>query len=85
MTYRLSWLEHWSTKRDSADPRVITRFTEESDGWYEHEHFYYFMADNDEQAKTKAREYVEKSNNTIEVFSLFNRETKQVILTEEEQ
>jgi hypothetical protein len=84
MDYRLSWFEHWSEQRESLDPRVITRYAQQPDGWYEHEHIYYFMADDDKQAREKALKYINESSDTIEVFSVFNRKTKEVILTEEE-
>jgi len=85
MTYRLIWGEHWSTKRESLDPRVLVRYEEEEDGYFRHEYIYYFNADSDEHAREKAREYVKTSQDDIEVFSVLNRETKEVILTEEEQ
>lgn len=81
MKYRLNWLEYWSTKRESLDPRVITLFNEESDGWFEHERILYFIESNDTKAKDVARRYVETSDDEIEVFSL-SRDNK-VILTEE--
>lgn len=84
MNYALGWLEHWSTKRESLDPRVITLFNEEGDGWFEHERIWYFIADSDVEAKQKALEFVGNSQDEIEVFGLSNRDTKQTILTEEE-
>ncbi len=85
MDYRLSWMNHWSTKREATDPRVLIRYAEESDGWFEHEYIYYFMSDNDEEAKRKALEYIEQSDEEIDIFSVTNRKTKEVILTEEDQ
>lgn len=80
MKYRLGWLEHWSTKRESIDPRVITLFNEESDGWYEHERLLYFIESSDKKAIAFVKKYIEDSD-TIEVFSL-SRDDK-VIFTEE--
>lgn len=84
MQYRLGWLNHWSTKREALDTRVIVKYTQESDGWYEHLYIYYFYALNDVEAKNKAKEYVEKSQDDIDIFSVTNRNTKEVILTEED-
>lgn len=84
MKYRLTWINHWSEKRESNDPRIIIRYAQESDGWYEHEYIYYFDADNDDKAKEKALEYIKQSDDDIDIFSLINRETKETILTEEE-
>lgn len=83
MTYRLSWINHWSEERESDDPRVIIRYTKIDYDQIEHEYHLYFMSENDETAKDDARAYVE-NHDTIDVFSLYNRETKTVILTEEE-
>ena len=85
MNYRLTWLNHWSTQRETADPRVLIRYTEMDDGWYEHEYIYYFMAGNDAEAKQKALEYIRQSDETIDIFSVYNRQTKKTILTEEAQ
>ena len=84
MTYRLGWLNHWSKKHESDDPRVIIRYTQADDGWFEHEYSYYFIANNDAAAIEKAREYVEHSGDNIEVWSLYNRDTKETIATEED-
>lgn len=84
MDYRLSWMNHWSTKHEAEDPRVLIRYAEESDGWWEHEYIYYFMADSDEQAKEKALAFINSSSEEIEIFSVTNRKTKEVIFTEEE-
>lgn len=83
MRYALSWLEHWSTKREAADPRIITLFNEEDDGWYEHERLFYFIAGDDTEAKAKATKFIEGYSDPIEVFSVTNRKTGAVIMTEE--
>lgn len=85
MDYRLSWINHWSEERESTDPRVIIRYTKVDYDQIEHEYFYYFMADNDEHAKSKALEFIKQSGEEIEIFSVMNRKTKEVILTEEDQ
>jgi hypothetical protein len=76
-------MNHWSSMREADGPRVLIRYTEEADGWYEHEYHYYFIADDDKGAKEKALDYINKSTEAIDVFTLFNRVTKETILTEE--
>lgn len=84
MNYRLNWIEHWSEKHESADPRVPVRHNEVEPNWYEHECFYYFDAISENEAKDKAKLFMKEYPIGIDVFSLYNRKTKQVILTEEE-
>lgn len=81
MKYRLNWLEYWSTKNDSLDPRVITLFNKESDGWFEHERLLYFFKDSDEEAIEFVKKYLDTTQDQIEVFSL-NKGHK-TIFTEE--
>lgn len=84
MIYRLTWLNHWSTKQEAEDSRVIIRYTSDDDGWYEHEYILYFDSENDDTAKQYVREYTKKDE-TIEIFSLYNRQTKVTIFTEEDK
>lgn len=84
MNYRLTWLEYWSDQRESSDPRVLTRYTILPDYTVEHENNYYFVADNDDEARKKARDYIDKSTDPIDVFSVYNRKNDEAILTEED-
>lgn len=80
MFYRLSWLEHWSSKHPATLPGVSVQYMEESDGWFEHDWSYQFQAETDAEAKDIARKFVEK-NIDDSVWSLYNESP---ILTEEE-
>ena len=86
MKYRLGWLAHWSTKHVPSDDRVIVTYHRESDGWYEHEYFYYFIADTDEEAKLKAKKFIDQysGDDGLEIYSVSNTQTGETILTEEE-
>lgn len=86
MKYRLGWLAHWSTKREPSDPRVTVMYHQESDGWWEHEYLFYFIADNDEDAKVLATEFINGYANSeeLDVYSLVNIATNETILTEEQ-
>lgn len=70
MRYRLHWIEYWSDERGHTDPRVITIYQEQPDGWYEHEHIYNFIADNDDEAREKTLKFIAEQSTPIEVFSL---------------
>lgn len=84
MKYALMWSNHWSTKHESFDPRVIVRYTEESDGWFEHRYMYYFIAEDNDDAISKATQFVDLYSGVepIEIYSLFD-EKREVIMTEE--
>lgn len=85
MKYRLGWMAHWSTKHVPSDDRVIVTYQEELDGWWEHYYNYYFMANTDEEAKLKAKKFIDQySDDDLEIYGLTNLDTKETILTEEE-
>lgn len=86
MEYRLEWSAHWSTKHEPSDPRILTIYHQESDGWWEHNHYFYFLAGTDEEARLKAKNFIDQydEDNELDIYSLTNLKTKQVILTEEE-
>lgn len=84
MKYKLTWLNHWSEKRKAADPRIIIRYAEEPDGWWEHEYIYYFLAADNDDAISKATQFVDLYSGIedIEIYSLTD-EKGNVIMTEE--
>lgn len=84
MEYKLTWMEHWSEMRDADDPRVIVRWTEELDGWYEHEYAWYFIADGDDEARGMVADFIAASSDLFEIWSLMNKTTGKIVATEED-
>lgn len=83
MDYRLTWYECWSTQREADDPRVLIRYEEQDDGWWEHQCHLYFNADSNQEARKYVEKYIAGSSSIFEVYTLVNRATKQVVMTEE--
>lgn len=82
MKYKMVWVEYWSEKHKPSDDRIIVRYMEQNDGWYEHEYIYYFLADNDTQAREKANTFLDEHSEALEAFSVLDSNDN-VILTEE--
>ena len=82
MRYRLDWLEYWSDKRGHTDPRVNTIYAEVEGGYIEHQQSYNLLADDDQSARKKARNFINEQSTPIEVFSLTNQDTRKIIMTD---
>ena len=83
MKYRLSWLAHWSEKHTPEEGVTVT-YHQQSDGWWEHEYFYYFNAKDDKDAITKTMQFIKQSSEDIDIYSVINLGNDKVVMTEED-